>query len=244
LKFRRVAACAVLLAPVAAATGEPVVAATAAADAPDAGATAVAAAEAKSTPLAGTEQPAPAIPAALPAGTVIYVALDEGLSTATAQIGDHYAVSVAHDVVAQDTVVIPRGTTGWGEVTFVSRRGGFGKPGILGIALREVTLGNRAIALDGHYREEGINRSDTTAAVFFAAGIFGGLVKGDTADIPQGRQLRARTGTEVAFVVGAPPPAVPAPEAPQAEQAVAGSDAAGPAVAAETAPPNEQAGTL
>jgi len=145
----------------------------------------------------------------LPAGSPVYVVLQQDLSTATAEIGQRFEVAVAQDVVAEGTVVIPAGAEGWGEVTFVTNRGGFGKPGILGITLRELELGDRAVKLDGRYREEGTSRNAESAATYFVVGVFAGLIRGGKGGIPAGRELKARTGEAIAFVVGAEPPPVP-----------------------------------
>jgi len=153
--------------------------------------------------------PAPA-QAVLTAGTPVVVTLDQDLTTLKSMVGDIFEVTVAQDVVEGTTVIIPRGTVGHGEVTFVPRRGGFGKGGIIGISLRDLRLGDRRIALDGHYREEGKSRTGATAATFFAVGIFSGFIKGNESGIPKGRDLRARTGEDVAYTPGAAPPAPPA----------------------------------
>lgn len=132
----------------------------------------------------------------------------------TAVLGDRFSVVVLHDVVDQDTVVIPQGTTGYGEVTFTTNKGGFGKPGIIGIALRHLQLGDRQVALSGRYREEGQSKAGVTAATYFAVGVFAGFIKGKPGIIPKGRELKARTGEAIAFTPGlsavAPPRAGPA----------------------------------
>lgn len=165
---------------------------------------------------AGIAGPAdPQARSVLPSGTVVYVTLEEDLSTTSAALGQVFRVTVSQDVVAEGTAVIPAGAEGWGEVTFVSRRGGFGKPGIIGISLREMTLGGETFALDGRYREEGKNNGNASAATFFAVGIFAGLIKGGPGDIPRGRELKARTGEDIPFVLDAAPPAVPARGLPE-----------------------------
>jgi hypothetical protein len=173
---------------------------------------------AQSAPASVTQAPAtPSLvaaasvraPATLAAGTPLVVTLDQDLTTSANKVGDIFLVTVAHDVVDGATVVIPQGTVGHGEVTFVTRRGGFGKGGIIGIALRDIELDGREILLDGHYREEGKSRTGATAATFFAVGVFSGFIKGNESGIPKGRELRARTGQDVAYT-----PASSAPPAP------------------------------
>ncbi|WEK48103.1 MAG: hypothetical protein P0Y56_07355 [Candidatus Andeanibacterium colombiense] len=148
----------------------------------------------------GVATPAPISLEMLPAKTPVVVALEQDLTTVTNQVGDMFKVVVAEDVVWQGTTFIPKGTVGSGQITFVTKKGGFGKPGIIGIALRDLDFGGTKFALDGRYREEGKNNNGATAATFFAAGIFAGVIQGKAGVIPRGRELHARTGEPIPFV--------------------------------------------
>lgn len=125
------------------------------------------------------------------------------------KVGDRFEVTVLNDVSEQGVVIVPKGTIGHGEVTFSTKSGGFGKPGILGISLRTLDLNGKSIILDGRYREEGKDGDAAAGATWFAVGIFAGFVKGKAGVIPKGRELRARIG-EDALVVPAPPTATTA----------------------------------
>jgi hypothetical protein len=138
------------------------------------------------------------------AGATVMVVLDDELSTATAHVGDRFHVTVVNDVVEQGVVIIPKGTAGYGEVTFATHKGGFGKQGILGIALRYLELNGQMVMLDGRYREEGRGNDGAAAATMFAVGIFAVVVKGKTAVIPKGRELKAHTGEDIAYTNAAP----------------------------------------
>lgn len=182
----------------------------------------------------------------LPVGSPVFVMLDQDLSTMTAAIGDRFPVVVLNDVIDQDTVVIPKGTTGYGEVTFTTNKGSFGKPGIIGIALRHLQLADRQVALSGRYREEGQSKAGATAATYFAVGVFAGFIKGKPGVIPRGRELKARTGEAIVFTPGLaatlppPPPAATLVVADAPDPTV--SVAAEPAAALD--PPAEEPGTL
>ena len=76
----------------------------------------------------------------LPSGETVYVTLDTELSTKTSKIGDRFTVSISRDVMFEDTIAVPKDTNGVGAVTFVTDNGGFGKPGIIGIALRYLEI--------------------------------------------------------------------------------------------------------
>jgi hypothetical protein len=171
--------------------------------------------------------PAPSQPAAqqiLPVGTRLHLRLEDNISSVTSKPGDSFRVTVLEDVKSDETVVIPAGTHGRGEVTFVTNRGDFGKPGILSMEMREIQLGDRSVPVDGRYREEGKNKTGATTATFFAVGIFAGFIKGKVAVVEKGRELGASTGGDIAFVRGAPPPAIVIPDWPIPHSADATAD--------------------
>jgi hypothetical protein len=141
--------------------------------------------------------------------------LNDEISTVTSRVGDIFQVTVLHDVVSEGAVIIPQGTIGRGEVTFVTNKGGFGKPGILAISLRHLEMPDRRVALDGRYRQEGKNNNGVTAATWVAVGIFSGFIQGKAGIIPKGRELKARTGEDIAY---SPAPASPAASAPATVQ--------------------------
>ena len=137
----------------------------------------------------------------LSAGAPVFLMLNDEISTMSSRVGDQFGVTVLYDVVDYNYVVIPAGTTGYGEVTFSTNKGAFGKPGILGISLRRLDLGDRQVALDGRYREEGQSKSGAAAATWLAVGVFSGFVKGKPGVIPKGRELKARTGEAIAYTI-------------------------------------------
>jgi hypothetical protein len=162
----------------------------------------------------------------LPAGTPVLVMTNDELSTKANRAGDQFEVTVLNDVIDGGTVVIPKGTKGFGEVTFATNNSGFGKPGILSISLRYLELNGTKALLDGRYREEGANKNSATAATWFAVGVFSGFIKGKPGVIPKGRELKARTGEDIAFIAGSTPQPVAsgAPAEPADMKAVAPAD--------------------
>lgn len=131
------------------------------------------------------------------AGTPLVLTLDEGLSSATSKLGDAFHVTVLHDVRVNGVLAVPQGTHGTGQITFVSKRGGMGKAGILALSLGHIDLGGKAFALDGHYEEDGTKRHNTAGAMWFLVGVGAVLVRGGEAVIPMGRELKARTGQAI-----------------------------------------------
>lgn len=160
----------------------------------------------------------PARSATLARGAPLLLMLNTELSTKANKIGDPFEVTLLSDVVDGPNLVIPKGALGRGEVTFRAGTGGFGRAGMLMITLRTLDLGDRTIALDGRYREEGNNNNGATVATWVAVGVFSGFIKGKTGVIPKGRELKARTGEDIAYVPGVP---ATAPAALQIERPAA-----------------------
>ncbi len=161
--------------------------------------------------------------ATLPAFTPVFVMMNDDVSTELSKVGDRFGVTVLHDVLDGPTVAIPKGTTGEGEVTFVTGNGGFGKAGIIAISLRHLDLEGKEVSLDGRYREEGRNKNGATAATWFAVGVFSGFIRGKDGYIPKGRELKARTGEDILYSLAggfnAPEGEAEQPDAAQAGEA-------------------------
>jgi hypothetical protein len=187
-------------------------------------------------PLPPVAAAAPVAKATLPAGATVMLMTNDELSTKLSHVGDQFGVTVLEDVTDGSTVVIPKGTPGRGEVTFATNNGGFGKPGILGIALRHLDLNGTKVPLDGHYREEGANKNGATVATWFAVGVFSGFIRGKPGVIPRGRELKAHTGEDIAYVRATLTQASAAPAPP-----VAATDQkpSSPAVTTASTSPNK-----
>lgn len=154
------------------------------------------------TPVMAQDTPAPvmAMPAgaqssALPANTELMVSMNDDLTTKGGRIneGHKFALTVVNDVRLGDMVVIPRGTPAFGEVTWMTGKGAFGKSGKMEIELRYIDLNGRRIPISGKYRQEGEGNTVGTVAGVIAAGVFAAVITGKSARIPQGRELKAFT---------------------------------------------------
>lgn len=175
-------------------------------------------------------RPAVVASTALPTKTEIMVSMNEELTTKGGRIdeGHSFGLTVVHDVTVGDFVVIPRSTPTFGEVTWKTGKGAFGKSGKMDIELRYIDLNGRRIPVTGKYRQEGEGNTVATVGGVLLAGVFAGFVTGKSTRIPQGRELKAST-------TDALPVALPArAAAPVAVQAMPVADPAAPA--AEAAP--------
>lgn len=127
----------------------------------------------------------------LPGGTPVPVALVEQISSKTARVGDRFAVRAAEDVRIGDTVVIPAGTMGAGEVTRVVRKGAFGRAGRIETRMLYIGSSNRQIVLNGSVEQRGRSGLLPTIAVGTVAGPFAGFVTGRSAEFPAGQRFAA-----------------------------------------------------
>lgn len=133
--------------------------------------------------------------AVLPAGTDIMLRMNETLTTSgnTWEEGDAFSLVVAEDVMLGQYVIMPAGPPATGRITWLTSRGMFGKSGKMDIELEHIEIHGRQIALNGTYRQEGEGATLETLGGVLVAGVFGGIVTGRSARIPNGRELRATT---------------------------------------------------
>jgi hypothetical protein len=154
-------------------------------------------------PLLAQQMPASASAVAVPStilatGTPIAVVVSDDVTAGKAKVGDRFGITLLEDLLGPNGTVIPKGTLGEGEVTFSAGRGGFGRNGMLGIAVRHLQVGARKIAIDGRYREEGKQREGAVAVTAFTVGALGAaFIKGGQCTIPKGRVLKARLGEDL-----------------------------------------------
>jgi len=137
--------------------------------------------------------------AVLPANTEVLLAMNETITTKGDQLkeGSTFSLSVVHDVMLGDYVIIPAGARASGEVTWLTSKGAFGKSGKMDIALRYVEVNNRRVPLTGTYRQEGEGNTVATVGGVIAAGVFAAFITGKSGVIPQGRELMARTKSDL-----------------------------------------------
>lgn len=171
----------------------------------------------QSTPIVA-QLPQQSTRTVLPANTEVIVAMNDTLSTkgGNFEVGHIFYLTVAADVKIGDYVVIPKGSRAAGEVTWKTGKAVFGKSGKMEIELRYVEVGGQRIQIEGKYRQEG--EGNTVAAVgaaILAAPLL--FVTGKSATIPKGRELSARTVSDVPVMI--PVAAVPTVRAIEAAPA-------------------------
>jgi hypothetical protein len=134
----------------------------------------------------------------VPALTPLYVRIDAELSSKQNKNGDRFPIHVDEDVRIGDTVVIPAGSTGEGEVIHAAKSGGGGKPGELLIAARFIRIGDQEIRLRSlSLGAKGRDRSDTSLGTSLVLGPLALFVVGGVMTIPSGTVGGAKTAAEI-----------------------------------------------
>lgn len=130
--------------------------------------------------------PAPAPCCTVLGGTLITISIDRALDSRTAQIGEEFPIHLAEPLVQADTILIPAGTPGVGEVIHVTGSGLMGRPGELSVVVRHLPLDGRNGSLRG-FQPGGADQQNTDLAravnatigivgIFISGGGAGGLI--------------------------------------------------------------------
>lgn len=182
-------------------------------------------------PVAAVQAPPTAF---LPANTEVLLSMNQEVTTKGDRWkdGDNFDLSVVNDVTYGNYVIIPKGSRGVGRISFLTSKGAFGKSGKMDIELEYVQVAGRRIPISGHYHQEGEGNTVATVGGVVLAGVFAGFVTGKSGRIPQGRELMARTKSDLALAL---PAGAPLPVAPLPVQAVS-APAALPVTAPAAAP--------
>jgi hypothetical protein len=135
----------------------------------------------------------------LNAGIPITLAVSQEVNTSKNHEGDIFPLTVVNDVKIGETVVIPRGTPAFGEITWRTGKGAFGKSGKMEFVLRHIDLGGQRVPIAGSYRQEGEGNTIATGVGIIAVGVFAGFITGKRARLPMGRELMAQIAEPVQF---------------------------------------------
>lgn len=145
----------------------------------------------------------------VPSGTILRVAFNEPISTATAQVGSTVNGEVLDDILAEDgvTVVVPSGSKVTGKVEHVVDSGKLARPAELRFRLTEIeTRSGMVPASTSAY--ERVGKTHTQRNIGYIAGgaavgaIIGQVLGKDTESTLKGAAAGAAVGTGVAAAGG------------------------------------------
>jgi hypothetical protein len=161
----------------------------------------------------------------VPALTPVIVRIDDEISSRANKSGDRFKITVAEDVRVGDTVVIPAGSVGEGEVIHAAKRGAGGKAGELIVMARYVRVDDNEIRLRSFaLGAAGADKSVDSLAASLVFGPFGLIQKGGDAYIYRESLGMAKTALEFKLPAVVAPAPVPAPQPQSVETKVGGDD--------------------
>jgi hypothetical protein len=142
----------------------------------------------------------------IPSNTRLAVRLDATVSSATAQVGDIVAATLANDLVVDGKVLAKRGTPVRGIVTYARRSGRFQDPGYVTVRLHSIDIDGRRYRLHSTaIRDEGNGHTRSNVEKIGGGtgigALIGGLAGGGKGALIGGL-LGAGAGTGVAAATG------------------------------------------
>jgi hypothetical protein len=153
---------------------------------------------------AGVRPELPAI--TVPAGTPIGIRLQNSISSASANSGDHFEAVIDEPVVIDGQVVIPKGANAIGRVVAAKSSGRLHDPGYLRLALSSVTIEGKEVSVQtssifakgsSHKKRNLVMIGGGTAA----GALIGGLAAGPKGALI-GSAIGAGAGTGTAYGTG------------------------------------------
>ena len=121
----------------------------------------------------------------LPIGTPLSLQTTTPISTKDSKPGDRVRLEVVEDVSFRGAVVVPVGTSVFGEVSRVQRTGHVGKKGKLEIRLLSVEMPEGPVRLSGGVYDEGESHTALSVGTMLLVSPLGGfLIHGTSASIP------------------------------------------------------------
>jgi hypothetical protein len=130
----------------------------------------------------------------VPLGTKMTVVTDHSVSSKTAKIGESVTGSLAHDVIVDGKVVIPKGSPVKLTVSSVQASGRLSTPAKLFLRLRTVTVGGKTYTVATSSAGRTLGGKGKRDAEFIGGGAAGGAVIGALAGGGKGAAIGAAAG--------------------------------------------------
>lgn len=121
--------------------------------------------------------PATSSTVTLPGGTLVPIRFVDKVSSATANVGDTFAIQAAQDVSIDGWVAIKQGATGEGQVESVDRAGSHGHAGTLGVKYLWIYTadGHKVHLTDQQTTQEGQQKKGQSSTVTIISAVFLGI---------------------------------------------------------------------
>lgn len=121
-----------------------------------------------------------------------------------AAAGTLFKLRVQQPISVGGDVVVPVGTTAFGQVVSAQGSGGLGKNGTMDVKLRYIQLGDARIPIEGEKAAKGVGAGSAAMAVLFV-GVTGLFHRGNNAKIKAGELLSGFVSEDVTLDLSATP---------------------------------------
>lgn len=151
-------------------------------------------------PAAPAPAPAPAKTLHLAAGTELQVELVDPLSSATAHLGDKFALRLVTPIVSDGVEIVHAGALGDGEVIDAAHSGMAGKAGKLIISSRHLDLNGHSVRIRGMtLMLHGTPQVGVASGVMWVpyVGITAAFIEGSEVVLPAGARYTVKLGEDV-----------------------------------------------
>lgn len=129
---------------------------------------------------------------AMPANTLLTMTPTEVMSSSRLRMNDQVQFVTVGDVTENGVVVIPRGSSVTGRITFITGRAIGGKSGKFDVTFETVNVGGRSHAIRGTHRQEG--SGNTTGALLGSM-----FISGRSANMRPGQMVTAFTADSIPY---------------------------------------------
>jgi hypothetical protein len=134
-----------------------------------------------------------------PVGTPVALQTRSDISTKEVRAGDRVYLRVAENLVYNDQIVLPAGTTVVAEIAQADRNGHFGVKGKIAINLLYIDTNMGHVAIEGNAARVGKSGTVASVATIALVSPLGFLIHGTSAKIPYGTAVQGYLSQPLKF---------------------------------------------